>query len=36
MVAAGVLAAMETLRLEAKLVPLAGLKVGVAAGDCKV
>ena len=36
MVAPGVLSAMETLMLDAKLVPLTGLKVGVAAGDCKV
>lgn len=34
MVAPGVLSAIETLRVEAKDVPLAGLKVGVAAAVC--
>jgi hypothetical protein len=36
MVAPDVLSEIDTLRLDAKLVPLARLKMGVAAGDCKV
>jgi hypothetical protein len=36
MVAPGVLSEMDTLSEVANVVPLAGLKVGVAAGDCRV
>jgi hypothetical protein len=36
MVAPEVLSEIDTLSDVAKLVPLAGLKMGVAAGDCSV